>query len=162
MGVRRAVLGLFCIASCVAAPDRVRGAPPEAAPAARPPLADVTKVEPRGSSGSYLFLVTVRSPDTGCEQYADWWEVITPAGELLYRRVLEHSHAKEQPFARSGGPVDVDEGQEVIVRAHMNRAGYGGAALRGTALSGFEPTLLARDFAGELASQAPLPQGCAF
>jgi hypothetical protein len=122
----------------------------------------VIRVEPRGSAGSYLFLVTVRSADTGCEQYADWWEVITPAGQLLYRRVLEHSHPKEQPFARSGGPVDVGEEQEVIVRAHMNRAGYGGAALRGTALGGFQPTELAPDFAAELAGVAPLPQGCAF
>jgi len=160
--MRRAALGLFCITACVAAAGAARGAPPGAARADRPPLADVIKVEPRGSAGAYLFLVTVRSPDTGCQQYADWWEVITPSGGLLYRRILEHSHAKEQPFARSGGPVDVDEEQEVIVRAHMNRAGYGGAALRGTALGGFQPTVLAPDFAADLAGVAPRPQGCRF
>ena len=157
--MQRALAGLFCIASCVTAPDAARSTTPEPV---RRGLADVIKVEPRGSSGSYLFLVTVRSPDTGCDRYADWWEVITPAGELVYRRVLGHSHAREQPFARSGGPVDVSEEQEVIVRAHMHRGGYGGAALRGSALTGFEPTELAPDFAQGLASEAPLPQGCAF
>ena len=156
--MRRALAWVFCIAACVGAPDAVRSA----TPAQRGDLADVIGVEPRGSSGSYLFLVTVRSPDTGCGQYADWWEVITPAGELVYRRVLDHSHVKEQPFARSGGPVKVSEQQEVIVRAHMNRAGYGGAALRGSALGGFEPTVLAPDFAQAVAGQAPQPQGCAF
>lgn len=158
----RVSVGLFFVASCAIATSAARSTLPAQAQVAGPVLADVIKVEPRGSAGAYLFLVTVRSPDTGCEQYADWWEVITPAGELLYRRVLEHSHAKEQPFARSGGPVDVDEEQEVIVRAHMNRAGYGGAALRGTALTGLEPTVVAAGFAEELASRAPLPQGCAF
>jgi hypothetical protein len=44
----------------------------------------------------------------------------------------------------------------------MNRAGYGGAALRGTALGGFEPMTLAPDFAAGLAGVAPLPEGCAF
>jgi hypothetical protein len=156
--MRRALAGLFCIAACVGAPGAVRSA----TPAQRGGLADVIGVEPRGSSGFYLFLVTVRSPDTGCDRYADWWEVITPAGELVYRRVLEHSHVKEQPFARSGGPVKVSEEQEVIVRAHMNRGGYGGAAVRGSALHGFEPTKLAPDFARQLAREAPLPQGCPF
>jgi hypothetical protein len=157
--MRRSLAGFVCIASCVAAPGAVRSAEPAPRPSG---LADVLQVEPRGSSGSYLFLVTVRSPDTGCDQYADWWEVITPAGELVYRRVLEHSHAKEQPFARSGGPVPVQEDQEVIVRAHMNRAGYGGVALRGTALGGFERAPLAPDFAGAVARRDPLPRGCAF
>jgi hypothetical protein len=162
--MRGALAGFIGIAACVAAPGAARSAEP-APRSAEPPrgaLADVLEVDPRGSSGSYLFLVTVRSPDTGCEQYADWWEVITPAGQLVYRRLLEHSHVNEQPFARSGGPVRVEEDQEVIVRAHMNRAGYGGVALRGTPLAGFERTPLAPDFAAGVASQEPLPQGCTF
>ena len=160
--MRRVSVGLFCIASCAIATSAARSTTPAPAPAGRAVVADVIEVEARGSAGSYLLRVTVRSPDTGCDQYADWWEVVTPGGELVYRRVLEHSHAKEQPFARSGGPVDLGEEEEVIVRAHMNRGGYGGAALRGTALTGFQPAALAPDFAQQLASQAPLPQGCAF
>ena len=78
---------------------------------AEPPLevtaADVIDVSTSGQPGAYSFSVTVSSPDTGCEQYADWWEVVTEDGQLLYRRVLLHSHVAEQPFTRSGGPVDV-------------------------------------------------------
>lgn len=160
--MRRTLVGWLCIAACGTTANAEQGTPIAPQPVAARALADVTRVEPRGSAGSYLFLVTVRSPDTGCDQYADWWEVITPAGELLYRRVLEHSHAQEQPFARSGGPVNVGEDQEVIVRAHMNRAGYGGVALRGSALSGFKAAPLPPDFAQGLAGQAPRPRGCAF
>jgi hypothetical protein len=125
------------------------------------PAAHVTHVEVRGSAGSYLFRVTVESPDTGCEQYADWWEVVSPEGELLYRRILEHSHVGEQPFTRSGGPIALEAEREVIVRAHMNTGGYGGRALRGSAASGFRQDPSGHAFAEELESQAPLPQGCA-
>ena len=65
--------------------------------------ADVTAVSATGEAGAYTFDATVRSPDTGCNSYADWWEVVSPNGELLYRRVLLHSHVDEQPFTRSGG-----------------------------------------------------------
>jgi hypothetical protein len=122
--------------------------------------ADVERVAVTGSSGSYLFQVTVRSPDRGCGQYASWWEVVTAEGELVYRRVLKHSHIDEQPFTRSGGPVPVAADQVVIVRAHMEPGGYGGTAHKGTAASGFRVTQLAEGFAADLARKAPLPEGC--
>ena len=50
--------------------------------------AKVTEVTATGSANNYTFAVTVSSPDTGCDRYADWWEVVTPEGELIYRRVL--------------------------------------------------------------------------
>ncbi len=50
--------------------------------------ADVKLVSISGSPGAYSFSVTVRSPDTGCDRYADWWEVLTTEGQLIYRRVL--------------------------------------------------------------------------
>ena len=43
-------------------------------------VADVTAVEVRGEEGAYTFSVTVSSPDTGCDQYADWWEWSARAG----------------------------------------------------------------------------------
>ena len=119
-------------------------------------------VEVSGQANSYQFNVQVSSPDTGCDQYADWWEVLSEDGQLLYRRVLLHSHVSEQPFTRSGGPVSVDADTIVIVRAHMNVGGYGGAALRGSASSGFETVQLESGFAAEVEALDPLPEGCAF
>lgn len=125
-------------------------------------LADVTKVQVSGSPGGYYFSVTIRSPDKGCAQYADWWEVLGTDGRLLYRRVLLHSHTDEQPFERSGGPVPIQAETIVWVRAHMNATGYGGAALKGSVKSGFSVATLPPGFAADAASQAPLPDGCAF
>lgn len=125
-------------------------------------LADVISVQVSGGEGAYQFSVEVSSPDTGCDQYADWWEIVTEVGELVYRRVLLHSHVGEQPFTRSGGPVAIDASTQVWVRAHMNTGGYGGMALRGSVQAGFEPADLDPDFAPGLADEPPLPEDCAF
>jgi hypothetical protein len=116
---------------------------------------------PQNDSG-YRLAVTIKSPDIGCDQYADWWEVITPDGELLYRRVLAHSHVNEQPFERSGGPVEIAPDQSVIVRAHLHPSGYGPQAMQGSPATGFAPITLADDFAVELAAAEPQPDSCAF
>ncbi|MEO0948865.1 MAG: hypothetical protein AAFY11_12110, partial [Cyanobacteria bacterium J06641_5] len=108
------------------------------------------------------FAVTIRSPDTGCGQYADWWEVLAEDGELLYRRVLAHSHVGEQPFTRSGGPVAVAADRVIIVRAHMHPTGYGTQALRGTIATGFEEIALPEGFVAAAATEAPQPPPCAF
>jgi hypothetical protein len=127
------------------------------------PVAVVTAVEvPGGEPGDYTFAVTIESPDTGCEQYANWWEVVTPVGDLIYRRVLAHSHVDEQPFERSGGPVAVQPDQTVIVRAHMEPSGYGSQALQGSVEEGFEAVTLSPGFAADLATAEPQPQDCAF
>ena len=125
-------------------------------------VADVTAVRASGGAGAYQFSVTVRSPDTGCTQYADWWEVLGEDGKLIYRRVLLHSHVDEQPFTRGGGPVPIAADATVIVRAHMNTNGYGGAALKGSVKQGFTTVSLPAGFAADLAKRPPLPDGCAF
>ncbi len=118
--------------------------------------ADVTAVETSGDVGDYTFEVTVESPDTGCDQYADWWEVVAPDGsELIYRRILAHSHADEQPFTRTGGPVIIESDSTVVVRAHMNTVGYGGQALRGSPDSGFSVAELPDDFGDEIDEASP-------
>ena len=127
-----------------------------------PRFADVVSVEVSGSEQAYTFSVGISSPDTGCNQYADWWEVITEAGSLVYRRILAHSHADEQPFVRSGGKVKIGNGQTVIIRAHMNNSGYGGHAFKGSVKDGFKEVTLDKDFAKELEKHDPLPDGCAF
>jgi hypothetical protein len=121
------------------------------------PQANVVAVEVVGDG----LVVTIQSPDTGCTQYANWWEVVTEDGTLLYRRILGHSHVDEQPFTRSGGPVDSE--QALIVRAHMAPGGYGGAAFRGTLSAGFSPAPdIDAGFASDLDEEAPLPSSCAF
>ena len=126
------------------------------------PRARVVDVAVSGGEGSYTFSVTVESPDTGCEQFADWWEVISPEGDLIARRILLHSHVDEQPFTRSTGGVAITADQEVIVRAHMNTSGYGMEALRGSNKAGFSEVLLEEGFAAELELEEPQPTGCAF
>ena len=125
-------------------------------------LANVISVEARGDPGSYTFVVGIASPDEGCQQFADWWEVLNEDGELIYRRVLLHSHVNEQPFVRSGGPVEIAADQTVLVRAHMNTSGYGVVAFKGSVQSGFQETELSPEFAIEAAGLAPLPTGCDF
>lgn len=125
-------------------------------------MARVEAVTVSGEPGNYTFSVTIASPDTGCDQYADWWEVISPEGTLIYRRVLAHSHVDEQPFNRTGGPVSIDPDQVVIVRAHMHPGGYDTQAQQGTASTGFAEVALEEGFAADAAQQEPLPQGCAF
>ena len=124
--------------------------------------AQVTGVSVSGSANSYTFKVTIKSPDTGCDQYADWWEIITPDESLLYRRILTHSHVNEQPFTRSGGPVAIGENTEVIVRAHMNNLGYGPQVFKGSVGSGFARDELPVDFGVELEKTEPLPDSCRF
>ncbi|MGF1536472.1 MAG: hypothetical protein ACFB4J_08325 [Elainellaceae cyanobacterium] len=130
------------------------------------PEAAVEGVSVSGEPGQYQLSVTVRSSETGCDQYADWWEVVDASGQLLYRRILAHSHVDEQPFTRSGGPVPLSPGQKVIVRVHMNPSGYSPQAYQGQVSSDgsaqFEAVTLAPSFAAELAQQPPLPSGCAF
>jgi hypothetical protein len=131
------------------------------------PTADVIGVSISGEPGAYTFSVEVASPDTGCEQYADWWEVVSADGELLYRRILLHSHVDEQPFTRSGGPVPVNADAVVIVRAHMGgselaNGGYGGQVMEGAVNGGFTARQGDPGFAADLASAGPQPDGCAF
>lgn len=123
-------------------------------------LADVTAVSVSDDPGDYTFAVTVLSPDVDCSRYADWWEVLTEDGELVFRRILNHSHPDEQPFTRDGGPVAVAADQVVIVRAHLSTDGYGGAAMKGTAAGGFQAAEVAADFAAAVASQEPQVEDC--
>ena len=124
--------------------------------------AEVLEVEATGEANSYTFAITIKSPDTGCDRYADWWEVITPEGELLYRRVLLHSHVDEQPFTRTGGTVEIAPTQPVIVRVHMSDSGYSPIARQGSVEDGFTEVTLPADFAISLADSEPLPDNCAF
>jgi hypothetical protein len=121
----------------------------------------VTAVTTSGSDGRHTLNVTIRSTETGCDQYADWWEVLSTDGELLARRVLAHSHVAENPFTRSG-TVPVNADVTVWVRAHMNHSSYGGMAMTGSVATGFQQAELPANFAPWVATEGSLPDGCAF
>ena len=125
-------------------------------------FANVVSVSAAGQANLYQVSVGITSPDTGCEQYADWWEVLSEDGELIYRRILLHSHINEQPFTRSGGPVDIEEDTVVFIRAHMNQSGFGGNIMKGSVESGFIIVELAPDFSPGVETEPPLPTGCNF
>ena len=124
--------------------------------------ANVTAVSATGTSGAYTFSVTLKSDETGCAQYADWWEVLDHKGDLLYRRILVHSHPDTQPFTRSGGKLNIKADEIVYVRAHMNKLGYVGDVFKGSVAKGFSRVETTPVFKKELEKQAPLPRGCAF
>ncbi len=99
---------------------------PMAAPA-RAGEADVVRAEARAEGGAWRFRVTVAHGDTGWDHYADKWDVVAPDGTVLGTRVLLHPHETEQPFTRSLGGVEIAQGvNEVTLRAHDSRHGYGG------------------------------------
>ena len=125
-------------------------------------VARVTDVSVAGNDNQYSFNVTISSPDLGCIQYANWWEIIDLDGNLLYRRILGHSHIKEQPFTRSGDPFTISENTEVYIRAHMNTSSYGSNVFKGSISNGFASENLNVEFAKGLEEIAPLPTGCAF
>ncbi len=122
----------------------------------------VTEVRITGQRERYTFGVTIASPDTGCDQYADWWEVLRADGTLLYRRILAHSHVDEQPFTRTGGPVAIEPTDTVTVRAHMHPGGYGTQAIRGSVDGEFASIRVDADFAAAAEREPPQPSGCAF
>jgi len=124
--------------------------------------AEVIDVSVSGEENAYTFSVTIKSPDSGCDQYADWWEVFDLEGNLIYRRILAHSHVNEQPFSRTGGPIEIQKNTEVYVRAHMNNTGYSNKVFKGSVENGFTAVDLDIEFAKDLAEVAPLPNGCAF
>ena len=93
--------------------------------------ADVVSAKVRKApDGTYSFDVTVRSNDRGWDYYADAFEVLTPDGRVLGRRVLLHPHENEQPFTRDLYGVTIPKGVErVVIRARHKPKGYDGRTL---------------------------------
>jgi len=93
--------------------------------------ADVTAVEVHAEGdGTHRFAVTVLSPDTGWDKYADAWHVSDTGGTVLGERILAHPHVDEQPFTRSLSGVVVPDGvTDVVVTARDSVVGSCGASL---------------------------------
>ena len=97
--------------------------------------ADVTFVRAvQAADGTWTFHVTVEHPDTGWEDYANGWDVVTPDGNVVtqdagddFTRLLLHPHVEEQPFTRSQSGLELPPGiSEVTIRAHDLVDGFGG------------------------------------
>jgi len=135
--------------------------------------ANVTAVSvDSGSEGAYILAVSVESSDIDCTQFANWWEVLSPEGTLIYRRILGHSHtdangttdpdAPGNTFTRTGGPVAIAASNTIIVRAHMSNGGYNGTAMRGSVAAGFAVASdVGSEFAAAVETAAPQPTECA-
>ena len=132
-------------------------------PAPEVPKADVTEVWVAGPPEATVFGVAIVSWDKGCEQYADWWEVVSEDGKLVQRKVMAHSHVDEQAFLRQGDPIPVDPNQTLWIRAHMNNGvGYAGQAMKGTVAKGFEPAEWPKGLGEGLEKVDPQPPPCMF
>ena len=87
--------------------------------------ARIVDVKVTDNQDSFRFEVTLEHADTGWDHYADGWEVMSPAGDILGKRVLAHPHVDEQPFTRSLSGVRIPQGvNTVTIRAHDSVHGY--------------------------------------
>ena len=87
--------------------------------------ARIVDVKVTDNQGSFRFDVTLEHADTGWDHYAVGWEVMSPAGDVLGKRVLAHPHVDEQPFTRSLSGVRIPQGvNTVTIRAHDSVHGY--------------------------------------
>lgn len=93
--------------------------------------ADVVAVSAQETSkGVWRFDVTITHADDGWSHYADRFDVLDLAGNLLGERILLHPHVTEQPFTRSlDGVVIAPVVLEVEIRAHDKVHGLGGKTL---------------------------------
>ena len=143
-----AALLLVCACGGTPVPPTATSTMPSPSPTAQPPVepspppvaeergnADVLFVRAvQAGGGNWTFHVTVEHPDTGWEDYADGWDVLTPDGQVLkpdpdspFTRLLLHPHENEQPFTRSQSGIAIPVGvSRVLVRAHDLVDGYGG------------------------------------
>ena len=76
----------------------------------------------------WQFEVTLRHHDLGWDHYADQWEGIDAAGNVLAVRELMHPHVEEQPFTRKLKNVLVPDGlRTVLIRGRCSLTGAYGA-----------------------------------
>lgn len=125
-------------------------------------------------NNKYEFSVTIQSPDEGCSRYANWWEVITEGGDLLYRKVLNEPHDFEYQFTTNATVEVSNSNQVVIVRAHFSddvsaylrrnneNERYTTQAMKGSVSrpSSFRQTRLPSQFAIRVERQGEQPQKC--
>jgi N-acetylmuramoyl-L-alanine amidase len=91
---------------------------------------DVVGVDVSAVGRTFSFEVTLSSPYDNADRYADAWRVIGDDGKVYGVRVLTQDHARDQPFARSWGEVEIpDTVGSVTVEARDLVYGWGGATV---------------------------------
>ena len=100
-----------------------------AAPVIADPAEIVAAAAERGPRG-WTVSVTLRHGDTGWDDYADGWRVLSDDGQVLGTRELLHPHVDEQPFTRTLSGLDLPEGRHVWVESSTNATGWSGDRLR--------------------------------
>ncbi len=89
--------------------------------------AQVVGAEAEPSAAGWTITATLRHGDTGWDDYADGWRVLTEGGDVLGTRDLAHPHVDEQPFSRSLSGVRVPEGTaRVLIESSTTATGWGG------------------------------------
>lgn len=129
----------------------------------------ILNVELKEQTGGYLLSVTIQSPDEDCQNHTDWWEIITPKGDLLHRQIIDTVHSESEPFVSESLITGIDPQEEIIIRAHFSgpydeyrsgeeASGYSDQGRKGTLESeDFESIRLSKDFARQLTKVEPLP-----
>jgi hypothetical protein len=92
-------------------------------------LADPARIvaaEARAAQAGWTVSVTLRHGDTGWDDYADGWRVVTGEGTVLATRPLAHPHVTEQPFTRSLSGLDLPRGTPLFIESSTSRTGWSG------------------------------------
>lgn len=98
---------------------------PLAAPAWADP-AEIVDATAQERGGTWTVSVTLRHGDTGWDDYADGWRIVTESGTVLGTRTLHHPHVEEQPFTRSLSGVDLPQAEPLFIESSTNVTGWGG------------------------------------
>ena len=95
---------------------------------AAPALADppqIVDATAERTGDTFRVSVTLLHADTGWEDYADAWRVVTEGGAVVGERILVHPHVEEQPFTRSLGGLTLDPEGTYFIEARSLGEGYG-------------------------------------
>ena len=97
---------------------------------ARADPAEIVGAEARADPSGWTVAVTLRHGDTGWEDYADGWRLVSRDGDVLATRALAHPHVDEQPFTRSLSGLDLPQGEAVFVESSTSVTSWSGARFR--------------------------------
>ncbi len=102
--------------------------PPVAVPAiAAADPAQVVDAQAERSGGNWTITATLSHGDTGWDDYADGWRVLSDGGDVLGTRTLAHPHVDEQPVSRSLSGIAIPAGTgRVMIETSTTATGWGG------------------------------------